>query len=70
MGTEYKLTYEFWEQLGFPDVEQYVIDQDEDGNMTLLIDGTDNDNDGIPDLLEQLAGGDVILNPSQGVVIG
>lgn len=70
MEIEYTLTYEFWEQLGFPDVDPYVIDQKENGDMILLIDGTDNDGDKIPDLLEQLAGGDVILNPSQGVVIG
>lgn len=72
MGEYYHLTYEQWEQLGFPNVDDYVVDMDDVGTGFLLdIDKTDNDNDSIPDFLEELAGGgDIILNPSQGVVTG
>lgn len=67
----YHLTWEMWEQLGYPDVSEYVDDSmDSDDGMWLNIDMTDSDGDTIPDLLEQLAGGDVILKPSQGVAFG
>lgn len=66
----YELTYAQWELLGFPDVDAYVVDVLDDGGFVLNIDQTDNDNDGIPDLLEQLAGGDVVLDPSQDVAFG
>ena len=72
MGEYYHLTYEQWEQLGFPNVDDYVVDMDDVGTGFLLdIDKTDNDSDNIPDFLEELAGGgDIILNPSQGVAHG
>lgn len=72
MGDYYHLTYEQWEQLGFPNVDAYVVDMDDAGTgFWLKIDKTDNDSNDIPDFLEKLAGGgDIILNPSQGVVTG
>ena len=36
MGDYYHLTYEQWEQLGFPDVDAYVVDMDEAGTGFLL----------------------------------
>lgn len=72
MGDYYHLTYEQWEQLGFPDVDSYVVAMDEAGTGFLLdIPKADSDSDNIPDFLEELAGGgDIILNPSQGVAHG
>lgn len=71
MEKGYLLTYEMWEQLGYPDIDAYVIDNPEEG-FFLDIDPTDASGNGIPDFLDQLAGGggDIDLNPSQGVVTG
>lgn len=69
---QYLLTFKMWEDMGCPDFEidgVEVIDQTDEG---FLLEGfwSDGDNDGIPDYLEERAGGDVILTPSGEVVIG
>lgn len=64
----YKLTYEQWEQLGYPDIDKYVIDNPEDG---FILDGyPDEDGNGRPDILDSIPGVDVILNPSHKTVGG
>ena len=72
----YKLTFKAWEQLGYPDIDNYVIDQAEDG---LILAGYEDymgpggtpGGDGIPDFLQSIAGGgDIILKPSQDVALG
>lgn len=65
------LTEEQWALWGYPDIDAYIVDIDDDGNFILDIDPTDNDGNGIPDILESLVGGgDVEINPSHGVVVG
>ena len=67
---EYILTYELWEALGYPDIDEYVS-YTVGSDFVLWIDLSDTNANDIPDFLESLAGGgDVDLNPSQGVVVG
>lgn len=65
------LSFDLWATLGLPDVDDYVYDMDDNG-FWLDIDTTDADGNEIPDFLEKISsgGGDVILNPSHGVVGG
>lgn len=70
---EYTLLYDTWVSLGCPEgVLDYLQETDSNGNFILLIPSDeDNNNNGIPDLLDQMiGGGDIVLNPSQGVAVG
>lgn len=62
----YTLTFDQWDALGNPDIEEYTIDITDEGYV-LDIDPTDEDGNGIPDFLDNISGGgDIIYNPSQG----
>ena len=66
----YTLTFDQWDALGNPDIDEYIIDVTDEGYV-LDIDPTDRNENGIPDLLDNISGGgDVILHPSQGTVGG
>lgn len=70
MDGTYLLTFEEWEELGCPEeVDLYVIDQTDEGFV--LAGFPDADSNGVPDFLQSISGGgDITLNPSQGVVVG